>query len=289
MKDKLKRLELFFSYDMLIKNLLFEATWKDEYGYDIESLFKYEDRLGDILEKIKTALINMTNLYYPFFSKDVNTFFNEINLALINATGKKDIIKSLVNNNIELMREDFVDFVDQTCIGYRNNLEHDVMNPISINEYLHFLHTLALNDEHVYHSIPEIYEDLDNDTVKLRGKDNTLALSIVENLRSANLDARTIDVVSLDKKILIMAQGLAHALMMEIEIIDDMAMVKYFIPKINDYEEINKLKGITKVSAKNTYTTGLFAVSTDELEEEITKFMMMVPTDVNNQAISITR
>ena len=76
-----------------------------------------------------------------------------------------------------------------------------------------------------------------------------------------------------------MANGLGHALSMEITVAEEKARVEYFIPKICNVSMVNALPGINRVNYDSYGATGVFETSPSLLPFEVVDFLTKVPTD----------
>jgi hypothetical protein len=273
----LRNLELFFDYDLKIKNIMLNMAFKEEYAYNKDSLIEYEDKILKSLEEIKYYLyVIISNFGENKELLKLDELFINIQNEFINAPLNPTKLKEVYRKNISDMRDSFIDTVNKTFKGYSCNI-YDEIKPTSINEYLHLIHARIVNNEEIYQSMPKINNDSSN--VNLYGEDNIIANNIYKNIVLANINSDYIDILSLKSRILIMARDLGHALMIEISFEQEKAYVNYFIPKVCNYIKVNNLKGINSVDKDSVYAKGIFEVDINKLPYELTNLMLNVPND----------
>ena len=165
--------------------------------------------------------------------------------------------------------------------GYYLFRNYNIINEANtINEILHVCHHMIVNNENIYQYMPKINqkENYDDCSINLYGKLNNISERIY-NAFSKELECGDTDIISLDNKILIMIRDRGHALMIEMTLYEDEVMVNYYIPKICNLDMVNQLRGVDKVNKESQYAIGKFVEKYEKIEEEIIKFISMVPTD----------
>lgn len=279
MQDSLKKLEMFFDYDLQIKNLMLKMAMKEEDTYNQDSLIEYEDRFLKALEEIDYYLYRIASTYHPTSLSSLSSLINSIKEDFAKYSLRPSDLKQVYQSKISNMRTQFVHSVNEGFCGYYLYNGHGVLEPTSINELLHLLHAAVVNNENIYQSMPEI--DLKNPEtpVHLYGYATPIALELAKNLITCSLLSDQIDIVNLQDRTLIMARDLGHALMVEIRYVNNKAMVNYFIPKVCNYLMINELPGITKITPESTYAKGQFEVDIPLMPQQLTKLLSKVPTD----------
>lgn len=185
---------------------------------------------------------------------------------------------------ISTMSLDFLNDVKKECVGYSptSRISDVVKKANSINELLHFLHAEFNNNEMNLKSIPILAEKENKNKCKIcyRGVDVPIFKSIFSLFPTDLANAFDTDIVSIgDGRAIIMANGLGHALSMEITVAEEKARVEYFIPKICNVSMVNALPGINRVNYDSYGATGVFETSPSLLPFEVVDFLTKVPTD----------
>ncbi|MDD2469589.1 MAG: hypothetical protein PHI22_01480 [Bacilli bacterium] len=280
MEENLEKIELFFDCDMKIKKIMYDLALNDEDTYDQESLIKYEDKLFKGLDTIEFYLTKILLLFGSNGTdltplKEKFTSYRENFISVQNNVAG---LKQMYRKNISDMRKDFVNSVNENYVGYYLHRGQSVLEPTSINEYLHLLHASIVNNEEIYHGMPEIASVSENEmySTHLYGKKNDTAYEIFKDFPIRDIRA---DILSLSDRILIMARDLGHALMIEITFKNEKAFVNYFIPKVCNYLMVNELNGITEVNRNSKFAKGSFEIEKDALKEALYDFLVKVPMD----------
>ena len=185
MENKTKQIEEFFNYDMRIKEILNNIIPRElDYSTD-EAKIKYIDKLEKYLYEISLYLNKMMLSYnVSNIIKDFNRKIKELN-KIINTSYffKQDYISlmNFIQTNITDMRQDFALSIYNNfkgyCMSYRDNL--DVLKPNTINEYLHYVHSIVVNNEEFYKEIPIIKalkDKVDWMGIYLRGVENDIGI-----------------------------------------------------------------------------------------------------------------
>lgn len=291
--DNLRKIERFFKYNLEIKKLLNKLIPTEKDFYDEQSKIQYLDNLFNSLKEIRWLMDTIMKDYsvpqqvHDSFDSKINEienhimtrdFYNELNKGLL---ATLQYLKSTVTE----MRPEFVDSVKKGFKGYCLFYGLDVLNPETLNEYLHYIHSYVINNEQTYEGIPIIQSNKSSDNtgwegINLRGIPNELSQNLFEQILSSNIPSDRIDILSLRNQIIIMARDLGHATVIEIEIDDkDNIYIKYFIPKNNNIELTARLKG---VNANNSeFATGDFKSNSELLSDDICKLMNGIPTDLD--------
>ncbi|MDD2489637.1 MAG: hypothetical protein PHY26_00055 [Bacilli bacterium] len=280
MEENLKNIELFFNYNMKIKNLMYDLAFKDEYAYNQESLIEYGNKLFKTLDIIESYLLKIL-LIFEYDEKYIIALkkrFTNYREEFINVQNSVIGLKKVYQKNISDMRKNFIDSVNKSFIGYYLYRGDNVLEPVSINEYLHFLHASIINNEEIYQKMPEIESIGENEynSIHLYGKRNDAAYEI---FKSFPIKDTRVDILSLNDRILIMVRDLGHALMIEVTFKNEQAIVNYFIPKICNYLMANELRGITEVKNDSKYAKGSFEIENNLLKEVLFDFLVKVPKD----------
>ncbi|HBA37846.1 MAG TPA: hypothetical protein DCY94_03905 [Firmicutes bacterium] len=278
--DNLHKMEMFFDYDTKIKQLLMDIA-PERYVLDEEHQREYEDKLFKTLEEIKYYMYCLVSKFKGEHScREFEKFFKTVTDAITNATGNPFLLERAYKKYIYDIREEFVHSTHDSYSGYSPFSGWNVMEPLSINEYLHDLHMFITNGEYSYRNVPEIKSiNIDRGTVILRGVENEKVLNIANAIAKANLNSIRTEILSLNDRILIMARDLGHATTVEIKFERGMAIVNYFIPKVTNYEMASALPGVNPLDKNKHYATGIFEVPEENISEALGNFLSKVPTD----------
>lgn len=286
--DKLKN---FFRYDLKSKKILNDIIPIDLDFYDDDGKFKYMDKLISGIEDLKTYITKMMLDYnmplniikrYNTIIDNLEGYIKSPEFYILLNQGKTSVLK-FIKDNISDMRIEFINSVKQELVGYTINYASDVIMPVTLNEFLHYVHNYIVNNENFYEDIPEIISSNKNKEIEWKGTflrgianelSNQLYYSLVENLETKS---DRIDIISLEDRIIIMARDLGHAAVIEIDMREENVFVKYSIPKNNNKEMIAMLKGINENN--DNYASGMFETTKEKLVYEITNFMKGIPTD----------
>ncbi len=291
MNDGIKKIEDFFKYDLKVKELLNDVIPKQIDFYDNESKVKYADKVLGSLKKIELFMNKMFLSYempkymlMQFVNKmdELNDYVSSKNFYKLLNDGYDDTLK-YIHNNIGNMRVEFVDSVQKSLIGYYGFFGEEVIKPITINEFLHYVHSYVINNENFYSKIEMVRttkeDEKDWKGINLRGVSNDLGNKLFEEIVASNMDSDCIDIINLDKNILIMARDLGHAAVIEVELEKEDAFVKYHFPKNNNKEMTSKLKGINV--NRDEFAIGNFQTTKENIVEDLCSLMKGIPTDMD--------
>ena len=299
MDNNLEKIERFFKYDLEVKKILNNIVPNEKDFYSDEYRMKYVDKLFKSLDDISFYINNMMGDYLVYndtvnlFNKKIETikgFINSESFYRLMDNGYESILK-FVNLHILSMRASFVESVNKGFFGYRLFYGDGVLTPISINEFLHYVHSYIINNIKIYRSIPILKSSdiKDNSSgVVLRGNNDDLADSLYEKILKSNLNSYYMDIISLKNVILIMVRDLGHATVFEIDRSDNNCIfVKYFIPSNIDMEKNSHLKGIN--ANKSDYAIGEFQTSKDNMVKDICTLMSGIATETDIKINNKTR
>ena len=285
-KENLEKMEKFFKYNLEIKNILYNTTPKETDKYNNETIMEYSDKLFKALNDIE-YYINVILQKFDFLEND-KSYFNNFIKAL-----KSELIKCGYDYNklstfyevcFSDMNEDLVNKVGSEIKGGGYLGAGVALNEAkSINEMLHIVHQTIVNNENNYRNLPVISQkqNYEGYNVTLYGKESELAKNIF-NAIPCTLSSDYVEIMSLSNdKVILMVRDVGHALSIEIEKENDKYYVKYFIPKICNYDMVNELKGVKKVTRDSNYTVGMFDSTLEKLPFELVDFITKVPTDMD--------
>ena len=278
---EIKKLKLFFKYDLEVKRILNEIVPLEQYAYNNDSVIKYNELLFKAFKSFKFYFSKMVKLlnYNNIEQKNLINLLNKIEEKLICCSMNFYEMSKFYNENFSGMRKELVDYVRENCIGYTINRNVSLDKAETINELLHIIHQTVVNDEKIYKQ--NLLEQKINDEgflISLYGEENKMAKNIFVNYPKEMSCGET-DILALDDLILLMIRDRGHALSIEIEKVNNKYFVNYFIPKICNIDMVNNLKGVRKVTTESKYATGVLACSEEELISSLIDLISHVPMD----------
>jgi hypothetical protein len=292
--EMLKKLEDLFKCDNLIKRLLISLQPDSKLQSNAaDGLMDYSDKASKMLESIRQMFLQMCvnfNLPYADF---INQKFDNYQDDLLFATDSYGHMLEFYKNDITNMSSRLINSINNEFKGYLayvNDLK--VMKSAkSINEILHVIHSYITNNENIYHAVPTVSTKTlaNGSSVSLRGEKEPIGEAIV-NAIDPNLDIGDMDVLAVKEanysntcRFYIMVRDAGHALMLELVPINDNYQIDYYIPKICNYDMINKLPGVTKVKTGDNYAVGEIPnfIYKNKVPYVINEFIKMVPTDAD--------
>lgn len=284
MKEDLEKLEKFFKYNLVIKEKLYNCAPNESYRYNEEAMIQYSDRLYDTLDEIRYYMMNVIKDYMSDESVSYfNRFFNTLRTELINCGTDYNKLKHFYTTRMSDMSVELVDETRKEIVGYymMSSGMGLARKAKTINELLHVMHCAIINNEGTYSSIPvvESREFKEGHDLHYRGVMSPEGKVIFDSIPN-DVDSYLVDFVAFDKKVIIMARDLGHALTVEVDFEGkDKCMVRYFIPKVCNYVMVNQLKGVTKVEFGAPYAVGSFESDLTQIMSDLPTFLRGVPTD----------
>jgi hypothetical protein len=287
--ENIKKMERFFNYNLKVKELMNMLMPTELDFYNDETKFKYTDKVLECIERIDIYLNKMMLEYHlpqniiKLFNLKIKELQKKVNSKEFYAVIKqgKDSVLKFIRTYISDMRVEFIDSIKKGFAGYYIYYGFDVLQPTTINEFLHYVHSYVINNENFYSEIPTINSLKEEDfsgQINLRGINNEIGNELYETMIKSEIDSDQIDIINLENKILIMARDLGHAAVLEIDTTDcNKIFIKYFIPKNTNQEKASKLKGIYENNEK--FITGSFQTTKETFAYEVCSFMKGIPTD----------
>ncbi len=280
---ELEKLELYFKYDLAVKEILVNARPDSSNDYDVNARIEYLNKLAKYLDELESIFEKITILLNDeYLLKNIKALFSKYRTRLSNINPNIDSVAKFYNEYLAAMHPEFIDIVEKTFVGYLAlpKTVNDIFDNVStVNELLHAIHSSIVNNEELYQGMPVVEKD---GNATLYGiKDNDIAHDLflhiprdpIEEIESPR------DILALKDRILIMARDLGHALTIDIKVLKDKCYVKYFIPKVCNYDMVNSLKGVRKVKKGDMYTDGEFECLKEDITKEIVTLMENVPMD----------
>lgn len=289
-EDKLVEIERFFDLNLKVKNALDDMAPTELDFYDEETKYKYKEKLYNLLNKIVTDMTKMMNIYGSVvlepFKASMEDLLAKISSREFDITMQNGYFSMLnfYNTNISNMRPEFVESINKGFIGYSMWYGDGVLKPNTINEYLHYVHSMVINSSNFYNNVPIVNTTKKNEDdwtgVSLRGKESELGKELFDKIVEYKIDSDCIDIINLKDKMLIMARDLGHAAVIQIDTSDlENIFVKYFIPKNTCMEKAQKLKGVKTCNER--FMVGDFMTNKNSLSSELCDFMTKIPTDAD--------
>lgn len=279
-KERLNKLKIFLDYDNRVKELMLRTIPKREELTNDRAIIEYEDELDKSLEEIEYYLYYMTNSFYQAYLSVLERFLKKVRHNFQMASMKTEETRKSYLEDVIQMRPEFLESLGKGFKGYSVLYGEGVLEPVSINEYLHLLHCYVLNNSDLYRSMPELDFASNRDT-HLLGENDKLARSIAENLEKASIISGRIDIIGLNDRILIMARNFGHALTLNITYENGYAFADYFIPKVCNLDMVNALPGIHTVKDGEVFARGSFRTLKEEMPKALKEFIEKVPTDMD--------
>lgn len=287
MHENYEKLKKFFMQDLEIKRIMYDMQppLKNEIINE-EYLVKYTDKTYAELKYIIDAFKEIIICFgLNFLNQKLEILSDQWIKIFINCKTHRGRLETFYKFYVTTMNDDLIDSVKEECVGYTGSRapQKSVKMIQSINEMLHVIHSYIMNNEKIYESANELAnKNLSNDyPVRLYGEENVYFQKIFDNF-PIDLDCGWTEIVSFGNlnKAIMMIRDRGHALTIEIDIDDYGVRVNYFIPKLCNIDMINSLPGVNKVKEYNhNGTTGMFMTNTENLCNDLFRFIEMVPTD----------
>ena len=286
MSENLMKMENFFYRNLAIKELIYHLTPDRNAVYDKFMIYEYVDKYLKALDRIKMHFFSILDSF-PFeadIKKMIDKNFKKYEKKILTRIRGFDDLNRIYGECFTNMDNDLIDEVKGQFIGYlfhNQTVANVFLKSQTINEMLHVLHSAVVNNEHYYKSMP-LVDEKENDEgypVVLYGREEELSRKLFNDFPLA-MSAGDVDIIALEKNILMMIRDRGHALSIQIEIdTNNTIWVKYFIPKICNVDMVNALKGVNKVDKNSRFTNGVFTSTKENLSIDIIDFIGMVPMD----------
>lgn len=272
-----KKIELFYKYNVAIKKLIFSLR---PFEYNDEEFYQnYKVKTIEKIDELKEYFDNLLEvLNFHLEEKEyVDNVFDKC---------QNELRKTRLDIN------DLDNFYHKYIYGIDKNLTKDVRHQTyaiggssalliprakTINELLFIIHCSVNNDLNLYQGVPLIEE---KENISLRGEMTELSNNIYNSL-STEITPGFIEIISLKNvnKVLILISKRGHATTIEITQNEDIIDINYFIPRIYHLEMVNKLIGVTPVTEKDYYATGMLRCTTNEVCDKLQELIEGIPMD----------
>ncbi len=293
-EENLKKIQLFFKYNLEIKNLFVKMAFNEEFKYNNYYIEEYSDKLYFGIKDMEELFLLMCDcLNNENIKIFIREFFTKIQTELVSCGYNYNKLKSFYEKNISTMHEKLLNKVKKEFVGFSlfgESLEEVLKSATSTNELLHVLHCYVVNSDYIYRMLPLVKENEEYE-VQVFGSEWKLASEIADNFE-VDAYACPTQIISLPNmhKLIIMVRDKGHALTIELDVGDKKSIIHYFIPKICNPLIVNKLKGVRKVpvildeegksiNRDVTFTSGICELDTENLVNELIDFIKSCPTD----------
>ena len=289
MEETLTYYKNYFSFDLDVKKRIYDLSIN---GYlTSNEIIKYTDKLYDSIIIFQRQFVSICQMFN--MNEDITlTVYNlleKIKERIVNTNYTLEDVKNIYYDYFAIMHEKFLTEVRKNIYG--DSMVYDeseawilvdlLKECSSVNELLHFFHTYVTNNLDFLRQIPEIaHKKSLGDEITLRGVNSPLSQNIFLAFDSKIAVGLT-DIVSINAdKVLISVRDRGHDLQIEVEVKnDDEVGVYYFIPKVVISGMFSQLKGINKIDEGDTFATGSFVTTKDQVGKEIFDIVEKVPTD----------
>jgi hypothetical protein len=288
----LKKLENLFESDNSIKKTLGSLKPDEQLQSNAaDGLINYSDEASKKIESIRGTLLQICNDFKLPYAYYINEKFDGYQDDLLLSTDSYGHMLEFYKNDVTDMSPKLINSVNTEFMGYSafvNDLKA-MKSAKSINEILHVIHSYITNNENIYHAVPDVLTKTlaNGSSVSLRGVKEPLGESIVKAIDS-NLDIGDTDILTIKDvncegtyHYYMMVRDVGHALTLELTPTNKGYQLNYFIPKICNYDMINKLPGVSKVKIGDMYAVGEIpnSINNNEVPNAINEFIKKVPTD----------
>ncbi len=281
-EENLEKLQLYFKYDLAVKEILVKSNPNSSDDYDLNTRINYLNKIANNLDELEVIFDKICLLLNDtYLQNNIKELFNKYRVKLSNINPNIDSVSSFYHTYLSNMRPEFINIVEKSFFGYQAipKSANDIFDKIeTVNELLHAIHASIVNNENLYQEMPVVAKD---GNAILYGVQNDMAYDLFLNIPRDPIEEieSPREILALKDRILIMARDLGHALTIDIKAFGDKCQVKYFIPKVCNYDMVNSLKGVRKVKEGDMFTDGEFECNTKDLTKEIVTLMENVPMD----------
>lgn len=282
--ETLLALKDFFRLNMATKDEMMRLAPEKADMYSEESRIDYADKVFKGYKDMEWRFLKINEEFHLVEPEKIENFFEEGEKKFAIPIYDAEAVKGLYIDNISKMRKEFVEEVKKQCFGYGLNDSGEVIGQAqSVNELLHAYHSVIMNNEEILQKVPALAKKREGafDEIVLRGEEGEIGQRIFEAIPE-EIDAGSIDIVSVDERAIMMVRDRGHALLVQAEPFEagsQKVLVNYNIPKIINRQMIEKLPGIDKIT--DAGANGKFLCGADEVGEKVKEFVEMVPTDAD--------
>lgn len=263
--ETLLALKDFFRLNMATKDEMMRLAPEKADMYSEESRIDYADKVFKGYKDMEWRFLKINEEFHLVEPEKIENFFEE---------GEKKFAIPIYD----------AEAVKKQCFGYGLNDSGEVIGQAqSVNELLHAYHSVIMNNEEILQKVPALAKKREGafDEIVLRGEEGEIGQRIFEAIPE-EIDAGSIDIVSVDERAIMMVRDRGHALLVQAEPFEagsQKVLVNYNIPKIINRQMIEKLPGIDKIT--DAGANGKFLCGADEVGEKVKEFVEMVPTDAD--------
>lgn len=284
-QKNLQMLQDFFKQDEDIKKILLNLLKaKDSLvgTYQMQRFLRLLNRTTTQFQKFFKSflpLLELSSLEYPDLLENfVDQFFQKLQEDLDKCDCTQMGIERLVFERFVSLKTEFLDIVHQNCVANKVSFDLKAIqkNCTSINELLNFYHSYIVNKLNYSQVFPIV---LEKNNLVLCGKETSFSKNVFDKF-PINLESRYIRILSYDENfVYVLIRDYGHATTLKIVKDHENVYVEYFIPTVTNFEKIQELPGLNRVSKYDDtgWATGSFKGNLEDLEEFITK----IPTDLD--------
>ena len=224
-------------------------------------------------------LLELSSLEYPDLLENfVDQFFQKLQEDLDKCDCTQMGIERLVFERFVSLKPEFLDIVHQNCVANKVSFDLKAIqkNCTFINELLNFYHSYIVNKLNYSQVFPIV---LEKNNLVLCGKETSFSKNVFDKFPT-NLESRYIRILSYDENfVYVLIRDYGHATTLKIVKDHENVYVEYFIPTVTNFEKIQELPGLNRVSRYDDtgWATGSFNGNLEDLEE----FIRKIPTDLD--------
>lgn len=225
------------------------------------------------------SLLELSSLEYTDLLENfVDQFFQKLQEDLDKCDCTQMGIERLVFERFVSLKPEFLDIVHQNCVANKVSFDLKAIqkNCTSINELLNFYHSYIVNKLNYSQVFPIV---LEKNNLVLCGKETSFSKNVFDKFPT-NLESRYIRILSYDENfVYVLIRDYGHATTLKIVKDHENVYVEYFIPTVTNFEKIQELPGLNRVSRYDDtgWATGSFNGNLEDLEE----FIRKIPTDLD--------
>lgn len=268
------KLNIVFNNINEISEMVNELMPRESFFNDNDLFNVYSNKLySEINESFCLLKESLESLGLSFLADTIEPFYEEIYAKLNNINNTyhssmdfyNEKLNNLDNNTINNCKNNFGCYYLMSSLSRLENIIENDIN--SINELLFTLKFYLINDESIYRSIgiTNIKYTKDNNIINIRGKSKE---DITEIFRDVPYFGEA-NIVYLNKRILILLNGLGHAMTINIEKNGKCYFVEYFVPEISKDENYDNLRGIYNYNEKDKKAYGKILSTKNDLIKDI--------------------
>ena len=282
-QKNLQMLQDFFKQDEEIKKILINILQARDSlvgTYQMQRFLRLLDRANDQFQKVFQNFLPLLELsseeHTNLFKNFVSYFFQKLQEDLQKCDCTEMGIYTVVTKRFSSLKPEFLDIVYQNCVANKVAFDFKKIEETctSINELLHFYHAYIINKLNYSKVFPILFE---KNNIVLCGEETAFSKNVFDKF-PADLKSRYVRILSYDENfVYAIVRDYGHATSLKIKKDHEQVYVEYFIPTVTNFEKIQELPGLNRVSKYDDtgWATGSFRGNLEDLEE----FIQKIPTD----------